>query len=89
MVSTIGPFVAITGQIVCARALVHGRVRGDVHASKLVIAARRRVFSCDVTIDEGAIEGEFNGTLRANTVNVTGSAVVEGELHHPRTVRSG
>jgi cytoskeletal protein CcmA (bactofilin family) len=82
MTSTIAPSVTITGQIACASALVvHGRIKGDIHASKLVIAAGALVDG-EVTAADVVIEGEFKGTLRANTVKLTGSALINGEVHN-------
>ncbi len=82
MNSTIAPSVTITGQIVCAGALeVHGRIKGDIHTSKLVIAAGALVDG-EVTAEDVIVKGEFKGTLRANTVKLTGSAVINGEVHN-------
>ncbi len=80
--STIAPSMTITGQIVCAGALqVHGRIQGEVHASKLVIGTGALVDG-EVKAPDAVIEGEFKGTLRANTVKLSGSAVVNGEIHN-------
>jgi cytoskeletal protein CcmA (bactofilin family) len=82
MISTIAPAMTITGQIVCVDALqVHGRIQGEVHACKLVIAAGALVDG-DVTAQDAVIEGEFKGTIRANTVKLSSSAVVNGDIHN-------
>ncbi len=81
MTSTIAPVVTVTGHIVCVGALeVHGRIKGDIHASKLVIAAGALVDG-EVTAEDVIVDGEFKGTLRANTVKLTSSAVINGEVH--------
>ncbi len=80
MVSTIGPSVIITGQIVCAGTLeIHGRVSGDIHASRLMIAGGAGVDG-DVMAQDAFIEGNFKGTLHANNVKMSGTAVVNGEI---------
>lgn len=80
MVSTIGPTVVVKGQIVCAGTLeIHGRVTGDIHASRLAIAAGAAVDG-DVMAQEALVEGNFKGTLHANTVRLSGTAVVNGEI---------
>jgi cytoskeletal protein CcmA (bactofilin family) len=82
MISTIGPSMTITGKIVSPGPIeIHGRVDGDIHASKLVIAAGAFVEG-DVSALDAIIQGEFKGTLRANSVKLTGSAVVNGEVHN-------
>lgn len=80
MVSTIGPSVIVTGQIVCAGVLeIHGRVSGDIHASRLTIADGAAVDG-DVIAQEAVVQGNFKGTLHANTVKMSGTAIVNGEI---------
>ncbi len=80
MVSTIGPSVIVTGQIVCAGVLeIHGRVSGDIHATRLTIADGAGVDG-DVLAQDALIEGNFKGTLHANSVKMSGTAVVNGEI---------
>jgi cytoskeletal protein CcmA (bactofilin family) len=66
-ISCIGPDMTVVGKISSEGILnVLGRVEGELHASI-------------VRISDG---GRFKGTIDADRVTLTSSAVVEGEIHH-------
>ena len=78
----IGPGMTVIGSVSSEGTLrIFGRVEGELKASVVQI--------CDGAEVEGAIAaqnvfigGRFKGTIIANHVTLTSSAVVEGELHH-------
>ncbi len=79
-VSTLGPGMLITGNIICAGSLqVAGRVVGDIHASHLVICDEAKVEG-KIVAPETIIRGEFHGTIQSNNVRLQSTAVVEGEI---------
>ena len=80
VLSTLGPGMVITGNIVCAGAVqIFGRVTGEIHASHLVICEGAKVEG-KVTVQEAVIQGAFNGTIHGNSVKLQGTAVVDGEI---------
>jgi len=79
-VSTLGPGMLVTGNIVCTGSLqIFGRVVGDIHAAHLTIRDGARVEGKVIAAD-AIIEGQFNGTIHGNAVKLQKSAVVEGEI---------
>jgi cytoskeletal protein CcmA (bactofilin family) len=81
-VSTLGPDMVITGNIVCAGAVhVAGRVVGDIHAEQLVIGPGAHVEG-KVTAQDAVVQGTFKGTIYGNSVRLQGSALVEGEVYN-------
>jgi cytoskeletal protein CcmA (bactofilin family) len=82
LLSTFGPGMMVTGNVVCTGTLqVLGRVTGDIHAGHLMVGAGARVEG-NVIAQEAVIQGSFNGTVRANTVKLQSTAVVEGEIYN-------
>jgi cytoskeletal protein CcmA (bactofilin family) len=82
VVSTLGPGMLITGNIVCVGALqIHGRIVGDIHASHLTVCDEARVEG-KIIAPETIIRGKFHGTIHSNTVKLQNSAVVEGEIYN-------
>ncbi|MFN3658355.1 MAG: polymer-forming cytoskeletal protein [Pseudolabrys sp.] len=80
VVSTLGPGMLVTGNIVCTGAVqIFGRVVGDIHAAKLVICEGADVQG-KVTAQEAVIDGSFKGTIHGNTVKLQSTAVVDGEI---------
>jgi cytoskeletal protein CcmA (bactofilin family) len=79
-VSTLGPGIVITGNIVCEGSTqIFGRVTGDVQAAQIVIGDGARVEG-NLTALEVLINGAFKGTIRGNTVKLKGTASVDGEI---------
>ena len=81
-VSTIGSGTVITGNIVCAGSLqIQGRITGDVHAVQLAIREGGQVEGKLVALDV-VVEGNFTGTINANSVKLQKTAVVDGEIYN-------
>ncbi len=79
-VSTLGPGMLITGNIVCeGSAHIFGRVIGDIQAVEIVIGEGARVEG-NITAQEVGILGALKGTIRRTTVRLKGSATVDGEV---------
>jgi cytoskeletal protein CcmA (bactofilin family) len=79
-VSTLGPGIVITGDIICEGSTqIFGRVTGDIQATRIVIGDGARVEG-NITALEVAIHGAFKGTVRGNNVRLKGTAAVEGEI---------
>ena len=79
-VSTLGPGMVITGNIVCQdSAQIFGRVTGDIQAVAIVVGEGAHVEG-NITAQEVCINGAFRGTIRGNTVKLRGSASVDGEV---------
>jgi cytoskeletal protein CcmA (bactofilin family) len=79
-VSALGRGMLVTGNIVCAGAMqVLGRVIGDIHAGNLIIGEGAHVEG-NVIAQEAVIHGFFKGTLRANSVKLQSTAMVDGEI---------
>jgi cytoskeletal protein CcmA (bactofilin family) len=80
-VSTIGPGMAITGNIVCeASAHIFGRVTGDIQAIEIVIGDGAQVEG-NITGHDITINGAFKGAVRGNAVRLKGAATIEGEIY--------
>ncbi len=80
-VSTLGPGMLITGNIVCeGAAQIFGRVIGDVQAVEVVIGEGALVEG-NITAHEIAIEGAFKGIVRGHSVRLRGNASVDGEIY--------
>lgn len=80
-VSTIGPGMVITGNIVCeASAHIFGRVAGDIQAVEIVIGDGAQVEG-NITAQDITINGNFKGTVRGNAVRLRGAAVIDGEIY--------
>jgi cytoskeletal protein CcmA (bactofilin family) len=81
MVSTLGPGMLITGNIVCeGSAQIFGRVIGDIQAVEIVIGDGARVEG-NVTAHEVGINGAFKGTIRGHNVRLKGTATIDGEIY--------
>lgn len=79
-ISTLGPGIVITGNIICDGATqIFGQVTGDIQAAQIVIGDGARVEGNLVAL-EVAINGTFKGTVRGNNVKLRGTARVEGEI---------
>jgi cytoskeletal protein CcmA (bactofilin family) len=82
VLSTFGPGMVITGNIVCAGGLqIFGRVSGEIHAAQLVICEGAKVEG-KIVAQDAVIQGEFKGTIHGNTVKLQGTAVVDGEIYN-------
>lgn len=80
MVSTLGPGLLITGNIVSTGAVqIFGRVIGDIHAAQLLISKGAKVEG-KVMAQEAVIDGDFKGTIHSNSVKLQATAVVDGEI---------
>lgn len=80
-VSTLGPGIVITGNIICEGSTqIFGRVTGDIQATQIVIGDGARVEG-NLTALEVAIHGAFKGAVRGNNVRLKGMATVEGEIY--------
>ena len=81
MVSTLGPGLMVTGNIVSTGAVqIYGRVVGDIHAERLLISKGAQVEGKVMAL-EAVIEGEFSGTIHSNNVKLQATAVVDGEIY--------
>lgn len=81
-VSTIGSGMLINGNIVSTGAIqVFGRVLGDIHAARIVICDGAYVEG-KVIAQETVIDGDFKGTVHANTVKLQSTAKVDGEIYN-------
>jgi cytoskeletal protein CcmA (bactofilin family) len=70
MVSTLGPAMQVTGNIVCEGSLqIFGRVIGDIHVSNLVICEGARVEG-NIIAHEASIHGVFKGNIHGNKVKL-------------------
>ena len=80
MVSTLGPGMLITGNVVCNGSMqIFGRVTGDIHVTRLNICEGAYVEG-KVVAQEAVIEGTFKGTIHGNSVKLRATAVVDGEI---------
>ena len=80
VVSVLGHGMLITGNIICAGSVqIFGRVIGDIHAAQLMICEGAKVEG-KVIAPETTIQGTFSGTINANNVKLTSTAVVDGEI---------
>jgi len=82
MPSVISAHTQMTGKIdTPEELLVHGKVEGDIRASKIVVCAGGMVkggLTADVIVIHGAVDGRVEG----RDVLLCGSAVVTGEITH-------
>ncbi len=79
-VSTLGPGMVITGNIVCeGAAQIFGRVTGDIQAVQISIGEGAQVEG-NVTAHDITINGSFKGTIRGNNVKLKGAAAIDGEV---------
>ena len=82
IVTTFGPGMLVTGNVVCAGAVqVFGRVLGDIHAAHLIIGEGAYVEG-NVTALDAIVQGAFKGTIQGNTVKLQGTAHIEGEVYN-------
>ena len=80
IVSTLGPGLLVTGNVVCTGAVqIFGRVIGDIYAARLLICKGAEVEG-KVVAQEVAIDGAFKGTIHSNSVKLQSTATVEGEI---------
>jgi cytoskeletal protein CcmA (bactofilin family) len=80
VVSTLGPGMQITGNIICTGAVqIFGRVIGDIHATRLVICKGGHVEG-KIVAQEMVVDGVFKGTIHGNNVKLQATAVVDGEI---------
>jgi cytoskeletal protein CcmA (bactofilin family) len=78
-VSTLGPGMLITGNIVSeGTSQIFGRVIGDIHAVQILIGDGAQVEG-NIPAHEVGITGAFKGTIRGDNVRLKG-AKVEGEV---------
>lgn len=79
-VSTLGPGMLITGNIVCeGSAHIFGRVVGDIQAVHIVIGEGARVEG-NITAHDVDINGTFKGTIHGHNVRLKGAATIDGEV---------
>lgn len=82
VLSTFGPGMMITGNIVCAGGLqIFGRVTGEIHAAQLVICEGAKVEG-KIVAQDTVVQGEFKGTIHGNSVKLQGTAIVDGEIYN-------
>jgi cytoskeletal protein CcmA (bactofilin family) len=82
VLSTFGPGMVITGNVVCAGSLqIFGRIAGEIHAAQLVICEGAKVEG-KIVAQDTVVQGEFKGTIHGNTVKLQGTAVVDGEIYN-------
>jgi cytoskeletal protein CcmA (bactofilin family) len=82
MITTFGRGMLVTGNIVCTGAVqVYGRVTGEIRASHVVIA-EGAVVDGKVMVQEAIIQGTLKGTIHGNSVKLTATANVNGEIYN-------
>lgn len=82
IVTTFGPGMLVTGNVVCAGAVqVFGRVIGDIHAAHLIIGEGAYVEG-NVTALDAIVQGTFKGAIQGNSVKLQGNARIEGEVYN-------
>jgi len=82
VLSTFGPGMVVTGNVVCAGSLqIFGRITGEIHAAQLVICEGAKVEG-KIVAQDTVVQGEFKGTIHGNTVRLQGTAVVDGEIYN-------
>ena len=78
----IGPGMTVIGNVSSEGTLrIFGRVDGELNASVVQICEGAEVKGT-IAAQNVFIGGRFKGTIKADHVTLTSSAVVEGELHH-------
>src|ERR1700751_333983 len=81
-ISCIGPGMTVVGKISSEGTLnAFGRVEGELHDSIVRISDGAQVEGT-IAAQELTIGGRFKGTIQADRVMLTSSAIVEGEIHH-------
>jgi cytoskeletal protein CcmA (bactofilin family) len=81
-ISSISSGLSIVGKIVGHGAVtIFGHVKGELHASIVVIAEGAQVEG-DVVAEELTIGGRVQGSIHANRVKLDSTAVVEGDIFH-------
>ena len=79
-VSTLGPGMLITGNIVCeGSAQIFGRVIGDIQAVEIIIGEGAQVEG-NVTAHDVSINGTFKGIIRGHNVRLKDTASIDGEV---------
>jgi cytoskeletal protein CcmA (bactofilin family) len=79
-VSTLGPGMLITGNIVCeGSAQIFGRVIGDIQAVEVIVGDGAHVEG-NITAHDVGINGAFKGTIRGNNVRLKGAPTIDGEV---------
>lgn len=82
IVSTLGPGLLITGNIVSTGGVqVFGRVVGDIHAAHLVVGKGANIEG-NVRAQDVVIDGTFKGTVHGNIVKLQSTAAVDGEIYN-------
>jgi len=82
MISTLGPNMIFTGNIVCDGPVrIFGRVEGDIHASHLAICSGAKVEG-NVVAKNMVIRGTVKGVIRGNNIVLRGAAEVDGDIFH-------
>ena len=80
IVSTLGPGLLITGNVVSTGAVqIFGRVFGDIHAARLLICKGAKVEG-KVMAQDAVIDGDFKGVIHSNNVKLQATATVEGDI---------
>ena len=80
VVSTLGPDMTITGNIICeGSAQILGRVIGDIQAAQIAVCDGAQVEG-NIAAHDVAINGSFKGTIRGHNVKLRGAARVDGEI---------
>jgi len=64
-----------------ASSISFGHVEGELYASTVVIAEGAQIEG-ELVAEELTIGGRVKGTIHANRVKLTGTAVVEGDIFH-------
>ena len=79
--STLAAGMLITGNIISAGSVqIMGRVVGDIHAAQLIVSEGAYVEGKAMAQDM-VMSGAFKGTIHGNSVKLTNSAVVDGEIY--------
>jgi cytoskeletal protein CcmA (bactofilin family) len=81
-VSTIGTGMRIAGKVVGEGVLkIYGRIEGEVHASTVLISDGAEVEG-NVAAEEVTVGGCVNGTILADHVKLSSTALVAGDIFH-------
>jgi cytoskeletal protein CcmA (bactofilin family) len=81
-ISMLGHGMVITGNIVSTDPVeIHGRVAGDIQASRITICQGAEIEG-KIVAQDAVIQGVFKGTVHANNVKLSSTAIVNGEIYN-------
>src|SRR5438034_1962988 len=80
--SVIDAWLTITGNLQSEREVqVDGRIHGDIRCAHLTVGKDATVLG-NIIAEEVVVRGKVQGIIRANSVTLQDTAVVESEIYH-------